>query len=1201
MLGTLLKDRYRVEAKLGEGGMGIIYRAHDTLLNRPVAIKSLVPALAGEEGIKRLLREAQAAAQLTHPNIVAVYDVIAEGDTRLIVMEYVEGRPLSDLIPLEVPRALDLAVQVCRALEYAHSQRVIHRDIKPENIMVTSGNVAKVADFGLARSEGRSRLTQSGLIVGTVAYMAPEQVLGGTVDGRSDLYSLGCVLYEVLTGRRPFEGEDPFTVLSQHLNVMPVAPRWHNGAIPATLDATIMRLLAKDPDNRYPLAAAVIEALELVGGESDTAVSVEREPPATRTTLLERIVRGRLVGRAAELQELREHLDRMLSGEGRLVLISGEPGIGKTRLAEELAVYAHLRGAWVLRGHCYEQEVGIPYLPFIETFRQLHHFSGPALANDLGERVDDLARLLPEFSRKQPTVSVLTPEDERIRVFDAVTHWISLASRLRPLVFVLDDLHWGDRASLRLLHHVARSARERVLMLGTYREMELDLEHPLNDTLSEMNRERLFYRLPLRRLSEEDTRTLLSGLFAEDVSQDLAGAVYRETEGNPFFIEEVVKALVEEGKIYREAGRWQRLKIEELEIPQSVKAVIGRRVHKASETCRRVLTIAAIIGREFDPEALVQVSQLEEDSVLDALDDAVRLQLIREMKIGRGAGYTFEHALIRQTLYESLNVRRRARLHQQVGEALEALYRTRLDDHIEELAYHFGEAGPATAAKGIEYNLRAARKAATLYAMEEAERRLMVGLELSEAAADPAARANVLKELGDLYFQFVENRRAVDAYQRALDVLKGQGIQQSADEVLRLYCKVAEASAGFGAAAAPEATVYAQTAVDTLRDRPDSPLKARALSLLAIHRARAGDLANARIHAEEAVALASRLEDQDELAMAYRAVAYVHRSSNEWDQFHEAVQKRFALRGGILAADVAFTPVDADLYADLILGYVSGGDLAGTEHAAREFLKLAEKLRSPSAVQLATILMVFSLFFSNQWEEARDFAGRVIDRAPVSGVGFAGRTLSFIGVMLVGRGEDERARAHIAGLEAASYALPPEHIGSRQAALATALMLADVELVKRLLPRVEAEKPRCLTCAFTFRLWTAHARLLLGDLAGAQMILDEAQSEASGQAPSLHIGDLAYHRGLVAEARSDLDGALRHLEDALLERARQEDVFRAIYREEAGRILLARGRPGDRERGRQLLGEAIATYRALGARRFEARARALFDSAASPQ
>ena len=1193
MLGIVLKDRYRVEAKLGEGGMGIIYKAHDTLLNRPVAIKSLTPALAGEEGIKRLLREAQAAAQLTHPNIVAVHDVIDEGDARLIVMEYVEGRPLSELIPLEIPRALDLAVQVCRALEYAHGRRVIHRDIKPENIMVTDGSMAKVMDFGLARSEGRSRLTQSGLIVGTVAYMAPEQVLGGTVDARSDLYSLGCVLYEVLTGRRPFEADDPFTVLSQHLHVMPVAPRWHNGAIPPTLDAIIMRLLAKDPDNRYPSAAATIEALELVAVESDTTASIELERPATRTTLLERIVRGRLVGRATELQELREHLDRMLSGEGRLVLISGEPGIGKTRLSEELAVYAHLRGAWVLRGHCYEQEVGVPYLPFMETFRQLHHLSGPALLNDLGERVDDLARLLPELSRKRPETSVLTPEDERIRVFDAVAQWISLASRLRPLVFVLDDLHWGDRASLRLLHHVARSARERVLMLGTYREMELDLEHPLNDTLSQMNRERLFYRLPLRRLSEDDTRTLLSGLFDAEVSQELAGAVYGETEGNPFFIEEVVKALVEEGKIYREGGRWQRLKIEELEIPQSVKAVIGRRVQKAGETCRRVLTIAAVIGREFDPEALVKVSQLEEDTVLDALDEAVRLQLIRETKIGRGSGYTFAHALIRQTLYESLNVRRRARLHQQVGEVLEALYRTRLDEHIEELAYHFGEAGPTTAAKGIEYNVRAASKAATLYAMEEAERRLMVGLELSEGVDDPLVRANVFQELGDLYFQFVENRRAVDTYQRALGVLKGQGIEQSADEVLRLYCKVAEASAGFGAEALPEAIVYARTAVDALRDRPDTPLKARALSLLAIHRARAGDLANARIHAEQAIALASRLEDQDELAMAYRAVAYVHRSSNEWDQFHEAVQKRFALRGGVLAAE------DIELYSDLAMAYANAGRLAEAEQVAREFLAVAEKLRSPRALCDACTTLAEVLFDSNKWDEALRHADRAIGIGGFPLIG--GSPLEDSGLILAARGEDDLARQRIAALEASSYEIPPEHYGPRQQALGIALWLEDRSLLRGLLARLEPEKPRCRTCSLFFHASVAKARLLLGDVDGAEAALGSAEQYLPVKPRPRQARNLTHVRAGIAEARGGLDEAARLVDEALrLSADLPKTVSEALLEEDAARIYLARRKPGDAERARQLLTSALEMYRALGARRFAARARQLLDSVPNP-
>ncbi len=1190
MIGTLLSNRYRIDAMLGEGGMGVVYKAHDSLLNRPVALKSLTPALVGEEGIRRLMREAQSAAQLNHPNIVAVYDVIDDGQSRLIVMEYVDGAPLAELIPLEVPRAIDLALQICHALEYAHGRGVVHRDIKPENILVADG-VAKVADFGLARSEGRSRLTQSGLIVGTVAYMAPEQVLGGTVDGRSDLYALGCVLYEVLTGRKPFEGDDPFTVLSQQVNVMPVAPRWHNSALPATLDAIIMRLLAKDPSERYASAAQVIEALGHVTSE-DAAEAVEREAPTTRTALLERIVRGKLVGRAAEVRELHEHLDRVLSGEGRLVLLSGEPGIGKTRLAEELSVYAHLRGAWVLRGYCYEQEVGVPYLPFMETLRQLYQRRGD-LVTELGERAGDLAPLLPDLKRKGPEVAHLAPDDERMRLFDAVTQWVSVASRLRPLVFVLDDLHWADRASLRLLHHLARNSRDqRVLMLGTYREVELDLDHSLNDTLSQMNRERLSYRLPLRRLSEEDTRALLSGLFDAEASQELAGAVYRETEGNPFFIEEVVKALVEEGKIYREGGRWQRLTVQELEIPQSVKAAIGRRVQKAGEASRRVLTIAAIIGREFDPEVLVRVSQLDEDAVLDALDEAARLQLISETRVGRSARYAFEHALIRQTLYESLNARRRARLHEQVGEALEAIYGARRDDHVEELAYHFGEAGPAKASKGIAYNLQAASKAASLFVMEEAERRLLVALELSDAADDPKVRTNVLRALGDLHFLNLDNRRAVDAYERAIESLKERPQEEAPeDEVVRLYCRVAEASAGFGTDLPPEATAYIQTAVDILAHRLDTPLKARARSLLALHRARGGDLATAREHAEAAIDLATRLGDQEELAIAYQALATVHRSSNEWDQFREVVEKRFALRGGTLR------PADAELYNDLMMAYRSGGKLVEAEQVGREFLEVAEKLRSPGAIRRACYGLTEILFSFNKWDEALRYADRAIKFEIGSAQLIGGSALEKSGLIAAARGEDDVARERIAALEAAPTPVPPEHMGARQQALDIALWLEDRTLLARLLISLESEKPHCRTCSWDFYTSISRAQLLLGDLDRAKAALDLAEPYLPEKADHRLLRQSSLLRALLAEAGGNVEEAVLLAEEAGVHASGvPRHVITALIREHAGRLYLARGKPGDVEQGRQVISEALDIFQELGARRFESRARKLLES-----
>jgi tetratricopeptide (TPR) repeat protein/predicted Ser/Thr protein kinase len=1194
MIGTLLSNRYRIDAPLGEGGMGIVYRAYDTMLNRPVALKMLSPHLIGDEGVKRLLREAQAAAQLTHPNIVSVYDVIDTADTRLIVMEYVDGRPLAELIPMDVPRAIDTVTQVCGALQYAHARGIVHRDIKPENIVVTAGGTAKLMDFGLARSEGRSRMTQSGLIVGTVAYMAPEQVLGGTVDARTDLYSLGCVLYEALTGRKPFGGDDPFTVLSQQVNVTPVAPRWHNDAIPPTLDAVVMRLLAKDPAERYASATSVIEALDLAASAPAGDVPEPGAAPAgtaTRTTLLEHIVRGKLVGRSAELAELREHLDRMLSGEGRLVLVSGEPGIGKTRLSEELAVYAHLRGARVLRGHCYEQDVGVPYLPFVESLRQLLQHSGDAL-QQLGDRAADLARLVPEASRTRTDGPALTPEDERVRAFEAAAQWVSLASAAHPLVFLLDDLHWADRASLRLLHHLARSTRtDRVLITGTYREMELDMEHPLNDAISQMNRERLFYRLPLRRLSEEDTRALLSGLFDVETSQELAGAIHRETEGNPFFIEEVVKALVEEGKIYREGGRWQRLEIDQLEIPQSVKAAIGRRVQKASETSKRVLTIAAVIGREFDPDILVKISQLDEDAVLDALDEAVRLQVIRETKVGRGTGYTFEHALIRQTLYDNLNARRRARLHQQVGEALEAMHGSRLDDHLEALAYHFGEAGTAAAEKGVEYNLRAARKAAGLFALEEGERRIGVALELAEATGDSARQIAAYRELGDLLLTFEERQRASDAYERAVELLAARGAEP-AEDALALYLRFAEASAAFGTDHVPKAAAYARAAVEIVSNQPDQPPKARALSLLAMHEVRGGDLQAGRAHAQEAIDLAIRLNDREELAKAYQAMAALHRSSNEWDRFYDVVQKRRGLLGTTLTA------VDATLYTDLIQSYLHAGNTSEAERTAREFLKLAEKLRSPTAMFQASRWLGSALLEAGKWDEGLEIRKRGIELGRrIRGVEFVhGWNLAYGAQLLAFRGQDEQARAWIAEVDALHYNVPPEHHSPRQVVMDYARRLEDRDLAARLMPVVEREQPRCMTCRLMFHLSMGATKVWLGNIPEAEKSLREARQIVPEHPDTDVLFEIALLEARIADAKGDLDSAAQHVRDALRHSGDLSAVFGALYKQEAAAILLRRRTPEDLTLARQLLDEALASYQSVGAIKLEEQAKAMLAS-----
>jgi serine/threonine-protein kinase len=252
----VLAGRYELDAVLGQGGMARVFRGKDSVLNRTVAIKVLSPQFAGDDQfVARFRREAQAAAALNHPNIVSVYDTGSQGDVHFIVMEYVEGRTLRDVIRQEGPllpeRAAEIAEEVARGLSAAHQAGLVHRDVKPGNIMITREGEVKVMDFGIARTSTGDTLTQTAAILGTASYLSPEQAQGEPVDARSDIYSLGCVLYEMVTGRAPFTGDSPVTIAYQHVREQPVPPRQINPDMPQGLEAVVMKAMAKNPENRY--------------------------------------------------------------------------------------------------------------------------------------------------------------------------------------------------------------------------------------------------------------------------------------------------------------------------------------------------------------------------------------------------------------------------------------------------------------------------------------------------------------------------------------------------------------------------------------------------------------------------------------------------------------------------------------------------------------------------------------------------------------------------------------------------------------------------------------------------------------------------------------------------------------------------------------------------------------------------------------
>src|ERR1044072_6626758 len=258
LVGTILRDRYRLDSELGRGGMGTVYRATDLELQREVAVKIIATTAQNADGRDRLVREASAAAAVNHLHIVKIHDVGEASGFPFLVMNLVAGPRLSQARPTEISRIVSIAIQICDALEHAHNNQIVHRDLKPDNVLLsgtTESSNVNLADLGLALPAYGARISRAGVIVGTAAYMAPEQALGQPIDGRTDLYALGALLYELTTGRLPFTGDDPLTIISQHVHAPVVPPRVLRAGIPRALEAIILRLLAKDPAQRFTSAS----------------------------------------------------------------------------------------------------------------------------------------------------------------------------------------------------------------------------------------------------------------------------------------------------------------------------------------------------------------------------------------------------------------------------------------------------------------------------------------------------------------------------------------------------------------------------------------------------------------------------------------------------------------------------------------------------------------------------------------------------------------------------------------------------------------------------------------------------------------------------------------------------------------------------------------------------------------------------------
>jgi len=852
-------------------------------LNRVVAIKMLKNPVTTGEAYTRFMTEAQSVAKLNHPNIVSIHDIGKEDGKQFFVLEFVEGHDLRDLIETslegrcDIPTVLRIGIDVCNALQYAHSQGILHRDIKPENIKVTPEGIAKLMDFGLAKMLGQPRQTQDGVIVGTVAYVAPEIALGKGADPRSDLYSLGAVLYEAVTGKPPFPGEDPVKIIFSHIHDYPVSPDKLNPKLPTALSGCVMRLLEKDPEKRYQSAADLLKGLRDVAEESlREAVLPVQKPilvvPSPRPLARKEI---QLVDRVGEMNQLKEAVDRAVRGEGGLLFLRGEAGIGKTRLTRELGAYAHLRGMNVLYGRCPAllTMTGIPpYILWSEVIRDYLQASAPEqLYRVMGFYPAEVSKLVPELRQRLgaiPQSIQIDPEHERDRLFEAVSQFITNVSKEAPLLVVLDDLQWTDQSSLLLMHYLARGvSRERLLLVGAYRDNEVDEKHPLSPVLTELNRERLLQAVPLKRMSPGDVSDMIKQILEQDdVPREFCELVYQKTRGNPFFVEEVTKSLMEQELIIREGNRWKIKEVSEIEFPETVKGVIKTRITRLDDECRNLLTMASFVGYDFTFEALRGATGFEEDKLIELAERMLKTGLIKERAVRGEDAYSFADAIVRDVVHEEVSHLMHRRLHHVAGSALEKVYANKIDDHLAELAYQFLEGNDRD--KALGYFLKAGEKAAKIYANNEAFSYFQSALQLlDEKEGELDEKARVLERLGDIKRIQGEYNACVEHWSRALELRKKLDEKENAARIDRRMASVLSAMGE-----EERAETHYQEALKILEAMPESIELASLYSNRAHMFWRRGDLSNACSLGMRALELAEKLNAQEVVADTCRTL-----------------------------------------------------------------------------------------------------------------------------------------------------------------------------------------------------------------------------------------------------------------------------------------------------------------------------------------
>lgn len=980
--GTIVNNKFEILKELGGGGMGVVYEARDIKLNRTVALKFIPLELTRDQQYKeRFIKEAQAASSLDHQNICTIYEISETDDGKLfIAMPRYDGETIKEKLkegPLPIGDVIDISKQVARGLAETHSRGIIHRDIKPANIIITSDGTAKILDFGLSKQIDDKEITRTAAVMGTMAFMSPEQISGEEVGHRTDIWSLGVVMYEMLTGRLPFEGDQGVVIMHSIINKSPIPPTEQRAEIPRELERIVLKCMRKDPNDRYSKAKllfshlvkleeelereklevsavretkverrkeaerrqATVVVLDLAGyyemlegldseevasimtrcseilnfieekyegtiqkiaeksyiaffgapiaiedapkkavnaaielrnrfqifsqkenlrfplephiGVSTGTVIVgarytdqKKEPTITGDTVnrasqikestrkgeiyvdqyvyrftkedfeykplkplhikgkkeavsvfrllskkekiyrfgiaSDRMIHSEMVGRTSELNKLKLHILKVINGEGSIVNIIGEAGIGKSRLIAELLEKEEIKKVQLLMGRALSFGKNLSFHPIIDLMKRWVEIKETDSGADSYQKLENaITKANPEGSseifpfvatlmgikltgRHASRIEGIKGEALEKLILKSLRELFDGLTARRPVVVIIEDLHWSDLSSIGILESLYRLAENsRILFINVFRPGYEETGERILGTIKSRYSD-FSTDITLVSLDENQSGILVNNLLKiEGLSPNVMELITRKAGGNPFFIEEVARSFIDEGIVKIEDGNFRiTKKIDTIVIPETINEVLMSRIDRLDEKTKNLLKIASVIGRNFFYKILTDVARTI-DEVDDRLDHLKDTQLILERYRMEELEYLFKHALAQEATYESILFKTRKQLHLKIAQSIESVFSDRLQEFYGMLAFHYSKGEDLD--KAEEYLTKAGEEALKSSASNEAlnyyREALNLYLKNYGDAADPEKIAMLEKNIALALFnrgQYVE-------------------------------------------------------------------------------------------------------------------------------------------------------------------------------------------------------------------------------------------------------------------------------------------------------------------------------------------------------------------------------------------------------------------------------------------------------------